>query len=172
MQCLLGEIADSAMILSPAGEIVHREWNKSFDIRKELSCDVFVIMPNHIHAILRIAGNAPGGVQTPGRASVHGRASLRSPQSISSFVAGFKSTATKQINELQNTPGVAVWQTRFYDHIIRDDDEYRRTADYIINNPREWEKDKFYDQQKPSENRDAENCNRVGAIFLKQNKNE
>ncbi len=35
------------------------------------------------------------------------------------------------------------WQTRFYDHIIRDYDEYRRIADYIHNNPDNWENDKF-----------------------------
>jgi REP element-mobilizing transposase RayT len=51
---ILGEISNKEMHLSPIGEIVFEEWNKSFEIRKELFCDIFVIMPNHIHAILRI----------------------------------------------------------------------------------------------------------------------
>ena len=34
------------------------------------------------------------------------------------------------------------WQPRFYDRIIRNDDEYRRIACYIINNPANWKKDK------------------------------
>jgi hypothetical protein len=36
------------------------------------------------------------------------------------------------------------WQTRFYDHIIRNEQEYRHIADYITNNPNNWQNDKFY----------------------------
>ncbi len=150
--CILGNIENGIMQLSSIGKIVNNEWNKSFEIRAELSCDIFVIMPNHIHAILRI--NNPVG--THGRASdynigkpieTHGRASLqpqRSPKSISSFVAGFKSSATKQINIFCNTPHAIIWQSRFHDHIIRNDAEHQRIIDYIQNNPAKWEQDKFY----------------------------
>ena len=50
----VGNIIDGKMHLSPIGEIALAEWEKSFDIRPNLFCDAFVIMPNHIHAILRI----------------------------------------------------------------------------------------------------------------------
>ena len=36
------------------------------------------------------------------------------------------------------------WQTRFHDHIIRDDEEYQRIANYIENNPTNWGMDKYY----------------------------
>jgi len=52
--CLFGSIVNKEMHLSEYGRIVADEWDKSFDIRQELFCDAFVIMPNHIHAILRI----------------------------------------------------------------------------------------------------------------------
>jgi REP element-mobilizing transposase RayT len=67
----------------------------------------------------------------------------RSPKSISSFVAGFKSAATSRINQYRMTPKMPVWQTRFYDHIIRDEGEYQRIDHYIRNNPLNWKKDKF-----------------------------
>ncbi len=38
------------------------------------------------------------------------------------------------------------WQERFHDHIIRDDEEYRRIAYYIVNNPASWRKGKFYSE--------------------------
>ena len=44
-----GAIEDGNMILSEMGLIVQHEWDKSFEIRKELFCDLYVIMPNHIH---------------------------------------------------------------------------------------------------------------------------
>ena len=166
---LFGDIQSAEMIPSAIGKIVIEEWDRSFDIRAELFCDAFVLMPNHLHAILRIEDNGlgtPGTVETHGRASLdgttesinqeihhietHGRASLpsgiacRSSRSISSFVAGFKSTVTKRINEHRNTPKVPVWQARFHDHIIRDEANYHRISEYIANNPASWETDKFF----------------------------
>lgn len=68
----------------------------------------------------------------------------RSPKSISSFVAGFKSAATKYINEFRNAPKLPVGQSRFHDHIIRNNAEYQRINNYIETNPRNWENDKFF----------------------------
>jgi REP element-mobilizing transposase RayT len=149
---LFGEISNNEMNLSPIGEMVYQEWNVSFDMRAELFCDTFVIMPNHIHAILRIDNNIVG---THGIVRTHGRASLqtppkntgvayRSPKSISSFMAGFKSAATKRINEYRISPKMSVWQTRFHDHIIRNDAEYQRIYNYIETNIQNWEKDTFF----------------------------
>ncbi len=42
------------IVLSDFGEIVKTEWNKSFEIRTELICDEYIIMPNHLHAIVVI----------------------------------------------------------------------------------------------------------------------
>jgi hypothetical protein len=36
------------------------------------------------------------------------------------------------------------WQTRFYDHVIRNDNEFHRIAQYIMNNVSNWENDKLY----------------------------
>jgi putative transposase len=144
---IFGHIENHEMILSPIGKIVSNNWNKSFQIRQELFCDVFVIMPDHLHAILRI-NNDGHVVGTHGRASLqqqqqqHGVA-YRSPKSISSFVACFKSAATKQINEFRKTPFEPVWQPRFHDHIIRNHEEYNRIRDYIIENPEKWKEDEF-----------------------------
>jgi REP element-mobilizing transposase RayT len=151
-ECLFGYIENGEMFLSDFGQIVYTEWNKSFEIRKELYCEAFMIMPNHIHAILRIDNDSATvkthDVETHSRASLrdaeqnHGIA-YRSPKSISSFVAGFKSAITKQINEIRNTPRQPVWQTRFHDHIIRDSDEYGKISEYIANNPFVWDEDRY-----------------------------
>ncbi len=137
---ILGEIKNGVMSFSHEGEIVREEWEKSFVIRSELFCDEYVIMPNHIHAILQIK-NTPieNTVETSGRTSLPDPTHSRiTPKSISSFVCGFKSAATIRINKFNNTPKSIVWQTRFYDHIIRDDDENERIKQYIINNPADY----------------------------------
>jgi putative transposase len=81
----LGKIENHKMILSDFGKIVEREWHESFTFRKELFLDEFILMPNHLHAIIIIDSPAieNGPVQTHGRASqtdddfdkTHGRAS-------------------------------------------------------------------------------------------------
>jgi len=158
------------MIETETGKIVLQEWSKSFDLRSELFCDSFVPLPHQINAVLRLIEPRPGNselsvkmqdfpVETHSRASLTDIASLpteqsdsptkhgiayRPPKSISSFVAGFKSSATKLINEYRKTPGMKVWQTRFYDHIIRNETEYRKIIGYIESNPKNWKGDKYY----------------------------
>jgi len=56
-ECCLGKIVDGEMIYSKMGEIAKDEWLHSFKIRCELFCEIYVIMPNHIHAIVRISND-------------------------------------------------------------------------------------------------------------------
>ncbi len=143
---LFGAVRNGQMVLSRLGEIVREEWEKSFEIRAELVCDIYIIMPNHIHAIVRIVDDENVAVETHGRASLRRRygVAYRAPKSISSFVAGFKSAATKRINAYRDTPGAAVWQSRFHDHIIRNRQEYHRIAAYIASNPARWQGDRYF----------------------------
>jgi putative transposase len=130
-----GKIIDGKMALNNIGKIVECEWIRSFDIRKELLHDEWIVMPDHIHGIVIIINGGRSLVET------HSRASLpfeRKPRSISSFVAGFKSAVTKQINDMGRMQGGSIWQSRFNDHIIRNADEMNRIRQYIANNPMNW----------------------------------
>lgn len=51
---LFGALEDNQMVLNPLGEIVAEEWLRSARIRSEIQLDDFVVMPNHLHAILFI----------------------------------------------------------------------------------------------------------------------
>ena len=62
------------------------------------------------------------------------------PGSLSTIIRSFKSSVTKWCNETKIQFG---WQSRFHDHIIRNNDDFRRIRDYIINNPANWKEDKF-----------------------------
>lgn len=64
------------------------------------------------------------------------------PNSISSFVATFKSVMTKQINELmENKDGESVWQSNYHDHIVRNYNSFDTIYHYIKNNPKNWNSD-------------------------------
>ena len=65
------------------------------------------------------------------------------PQSknLASIIRGFKSS----VSILARKTNLDFhWQTLFYDHIIRNDKSFQTISDYIINNPTNWNKDKFF----------------------------
>ena len=134
-ECLFGRVVEGQTHLSMPGEVVAAEWLRSARIRGEIELDAFVVMPNHVHGIVVIRD-----------VGAHGRAPLptalrRSPRSLGSFIAGFKSAATKRINAIRGTPGVPVWQRNYYEHVIRDDDDLGRVRRYIAENPLRWDED-------------------------------
>jgi REP element-mobilizing transposase RayT len=135
-ECLFGNIDNGAMVLNGYGAIVREEWLKSSEIRSEIRLGEYVIMPNHFHAIVCIVdhrgnrrGDRPVAPTGP------------TPQSIGALIAGFKSAVTKRINAIRNTPGISVWQRNYYEHIIRNETDFHRIAQYITDNPRCWRED-------------------------------
>ncbi len=65
------------------------------------------------------------------------------PQSknLASIIRGYKIGVTKNAIKIH---GDWAWQSRYHDHIIRDEKSYNRIKQYIINNPKNWNNDKFY----------------------------
>ncbi len=161
--CHFGNVVNSTMILSDMGHIVTDEWKKTVTIRTNVELDEWVIMPNHMHMIVRILENGYMSndiVETPCKASLP-RASqptqspscnhtsqpyhnIFGPQrnNISSIICGFKATVTKRIHMELDQWNFA-WQPRFHDHIIHDERALYNIRQYIINNPLNWKTD-FY----------------------------
>jgi putative transposase len=63
---------------------------------------------------------------------------------IPTIIRGFKSTVTKQINYVRQTPRHPVWQRSYYEHIIRNEKSYNQISEYIMCNPEKWLEDKYY----------------------------
>jgi len=136
---LFGDVADGLITLSPFGRVVREEWEASANIRQELSLDIFIVMPNHVHAIVWLSDAIDTGDQ---RVGAHGRAPLQRPaRSLGSFIAGFKSASTKRINQLRGTPGAPVWQRNYYERVIRNERELEAVRTYIDGNPAGWPDD-------------------------------
>jgi putative transposase len=137
--CIFGQVKNDCMVNSDIGKIVEEEWLRTPIIRPEVELDAYVIMPNHVHAIIVINETRKEDIQCVG---THGRASLRrAPRSLGSLIAGFKAITTKRINMYRQTPFVPVWQGRFHDHIIRNDADLHCIRAYIANNPLQWSLD-------------------------------
>lgn len=145
-----GKIINGQPQLSEQGKIAHQYWSQIPDHFEFVLLDEFLVMPNHIHGIIVIdkPGNEPGlsGVETLHATSLREPTNTMAtispkPNSIPAIVRSFKSAVTKYCNENKLPFG---WQTRFHDHIIRDNNEFNRIKNYIINNPANWDSDKFF----------------------------
>ena len=101
-------------------------------IPQHFSCvelDKYVVMPNHIHAILILREGA---------------------DNLSVIIGQYKSYVTRKVRE--QLPDQKVWQTSFHDHVIRDQNSYEKIWLYIESNPANWQKDCFFQSNQPREN--------------------
>ena len=150
--CIFGEIENDLMRLNEYGEIVASEWMRSAEVRLEIECGEFVVMPNHFHGIVHIVGaygNTPISCDEQKMAYSHNKGVLpyapTSPsRNVGAMVRGFKGAASRRINEIRDTPGAPVWQRNYYEHVIRDNADHNRIADYVANNPQRWLEDSLH----------------------------
>jgi REP element-mobilizing transposase RayT len=136
-----GKIKNGKMILNKLGEMVEEEWTRTKTLRSQVDLDYYVVMPNHIHGIVIIEGSEHQIV-----VETHRDASLRTiKNNLSDIIRGFKGSVTKRIRSKGYLNFAC--QPRFYDHIIRNENDLYRIRTYIQNNPLKWELDEYYSRE-------------------------
>ncbi len=118
--------------LSQYGEIVDSWIQKIPGKYSEVSVDCYVIMPNHIHLLLSVSRHDGRGDPSP---------------TIIAAMAWLKYQATAEINHLRGVIGQKVFQRSFYDHVVRNQNDYNEIYNYIIENPMRWQLDKLYAEE-------------------------
>ena len=124
------------------GRIANEEWQNIQRLRENIKLDKYIIMPNHIHGIIIVHNSdmARNITDTARRVST-GRFGKSVAGSLSTIIRSFKSAVIKRINELCQTTISPVWQSSFYDYVIRTHDSLNNIREYIINNPATWDDD-------------------------------
>jgi len=139
-ECIFGEIIEGEIKLNACGTIVQQEWMRTRDLRPNIELDEFVVMPNHFHGIVII--NAGNICRDMARHAPTGRQFAKPiANSLSTVIGAFKSSVTKLINILRNTPGMPVWQRNYFERVIRNEKELFRIREYIRINPAQWDID-------------------------------
>ena len=105
--------ADAHIVPKPYGQVVEKYIHNAPEIEK------YVIMPDHIHMIIRL-DNGSMWASTPTRTN-----------RVASIVRSIKTLTTKEI-------GIPIFQRSYYDHVIRNQQDYNEIWEYIENNPRKW----------------------------------
>ncbi len=121
------------VILSHTGKAVEQ-------IVSTMPCvEKYVIMPNHIHLLIRIpvvsprttGTGGPMGTSAPTEGSVHRDAS----------VPGLMRYLKRSVTRIVGRP---VWQRSYHDHVVRNDADYLRIWSYIDTNPAKWREDCYF----------------------------
>ena len=161
-------------MLSPCGEIVDRWIKRIPEKYPNAYVDRYVIMPNHIHILLSIVndneredshndtfgrgdplndtfGRGDPFNDTFGRGDpfndTFGRGDPSPTTTVNAVMGWLKYQATKEINQFQNTVGDKIFQRSFFDHIVRNYDDYHKICKYIYENPARWYYDKLYSEE-------------------------
>ena len=136
-----GEILGEKMVLNDIGEIVADEWKRTAEIRPHIFLDEWVVMPNHFHGILVVRNDCRDVLPKRLYGGVHKKMSEISPtkNSISTAIRFFKRQTTIRAKKIN--PQFA-WQTRFHDHIIRNEKSLGNIRNYVQQNPALWHRDR------------------------------
>ncbi len=126
-RCILSTVvgqglAPAEICLTPIGKLCEAELVALEDRYHNIKIDKYVIMPNHIHVIINLRETA-GASPCP---------------TLSDIVGAFKSLAARKCGQK------GLFQSSFYDHVIRGENDYREIWEYIENNPSKWHEDRFY----------------------------
>lgn len=125
-------LAPAETALYPCGKIAEEQLLLLEKRFSSVKVDSYVIMPDHIHAVILIWYE-------------HGTAEASLCPTLSQVVGTFKSLTTRACNRAYGTG--RIFQSSFYDHIIRNDADYEKTIEYVEDNPSRW----MYKQTHPEE---------------------
>ena len=135
--CFFGDVINGEMKLSSIGKVASQYWREIPNHFPCVQLDAYVVMPNHVHGIIII-----GNVETQDFASLQKQREPNKfgPQSknLASIIRGYKIGVKKW----STMNGITfAWQYRFYEHIIRNENDLYDIREYIANNPVKWTED-------------------------------
>ena len=99
-----------------------------------VALDEFVIMPNHVHGIIILEGEAASSASM-----VLGAAS--SAPTLGRIVRAFTSISGVEANRALGRSNRPFWQRSYHEHIIRNEGELHAVRRYILGNPGNWPDD-------------------------------
>ncbi len=147
---VFGEIIYGKMELNDAGEMIHEKWQWIENQYPYIKLDETVIMPNHLHGII-IIRRVDSGIDPKtdkSKIAIMGRTRTTptKPKPLGRLIGAFKTVSTKEFNirfrDQYQWKSDKLWQRNYYEHIVRNEKDYERIAEYIRMNPQNWERDK------------------------------
>ena len=146
-RCIFGDIHKEQMLLNAMGKVADSYWKEIPKYFNHVTMDEYIIMPDHLHGIIWVGdaivgdaingdvfvGDAINGVSTKKGGIVPIEKNPMLWPSLSTIIRWYKGRTTFEMNKLFFRK--YQWQARFYEHIIRDEEDLIRIRKYIKENP-------------------------------------
>jgi putative transposase len=141
-RCLFGRVESGHMYLSPIGEIVRACWVDIPNHFPGVNADIFVVMPNHVHGIVCIEERARRAVPLRDEKAFEGfRKGV--PGSVPTIVRYYKAAVTKLVRDTAGNRAMQVWQSNYFERVLRNGEELANASRYIQENVAMWHHDKY-----------------------------
>lgn len=139
-QCIFGEITakESRLSASPIGELVIDSWESIPLHFPSVILDEYVLMPNHLHGILKITECLEIGTRDPAMTTKVEDYGKPVPRSIPTIIRSFKSIVSRRVIDYGLGIGRPVWQRNYYEHVVRSELDLGEIRKYISENPAKW----------------------------------
>lgn len=127
-ECLFGDVGEESI----SARMIEETFRETIEQFPSIDSPKYTIMPNHFHAII-----------------INIRADMESAPTLPEIIQSFKRNSTIEYIKLVNQ-GILprfdkqIWQRSFYDHIIRNEEDFLKIWQYIEDNPIKWEEDTLY----------------------------
>ncbi|MGA2425182.1 MAG: hypothetical protein ABSG07_14360 [Terriglobales bacterium] len=154
-KCSLGHAVDGEIVLSDAGVIAEIEMKTVSSHYSKVTIDRYVVMPNHVHAIVAIDGlhRYSPRLTAIGPTSVQIRPQRPAAPSLSAVIGSYKAGVSRTCR-LRGLLYLQ-WQPRFHDHILRSNAAVNAVREYIDHNPQNWVEDPDNTEATHAETRQA-----------------
>ncbi len=165
-----GKIVNQEMQLYELEKLAQQFWLEIPNYFPFIELGNFVVMPNHVHGILiinnpvetrfiasdneinheinfvieketRLIASLQEKISDKNIGGFSGNKNPMLQHNISKIIRWYKGRCSYESRKIDSNFG---WQSRFYDHIIRNSKSLDTIQNYIIENPLKWENDKFY----------------------------
>ncbi len=143
---LFGEIVNDEMVLNDAGGMVEKWYSELENKFHDMKCRQMVVMPNHIHFImqnvgadLRVCPDITTGECRQGEhigSPLHRVVQWFKTMTTNEYIRGVKNNYWQRFDK-------KLWQRNYWEHIVRNENEYNHIAQYIMDNPKKWALDKL-----------------------------
>jgi putative transposase len=156
------KVTGASVELSPLGRVVNQCWIEIPLHFPQVSLGPHVVMPDHMHGIVIIAlpmkesepkarhlemsadGSDPAKHEC--RASAYGGLPRRTEKpvhdfgapvagSVATIVATFKAAVSRKAARQMGKTKSSLWQRGYYEHVIRDEQDFGNACEYIRTNP-------------------------------------
>ncbi len=147
-ECLLGTLSEGEVQLNHMGQTAAACWRQIPEHFPRVSCDVFCVMPNHLHGIIVLPAEDPSTGQS-------------NNTSLSVVVGTFKAAVSRQCATRGVRTNQRLWQRSYFERVIRTEENLTRIRQYIVDNPVKWDLDEENPQNRTLPARPGEEPTRL-----------